>query len=92
MSKIVDRRSEKEASRREDEERIARGERVENGFFNVLDRSRARLIERRRNPFEQARDRFKNAAAALAASNGQIDEQMLDDDEIVIVSGVEKSG
>ncbi|MBN9007160.1 MAG: hypothetical protein J0H40_17315 [Rhizobiales bacterium] len=42
------RRAEKEASRREDLERIARGEHVDNGFFSVLDRSRARLVARRR--------------------------------------------
>lgn len=47
MSKIVDRRSEKEAARREDEARLARGEAVDNGFFSVLDRSKARIVKRR---------------------------------------------
>jgi len=48
-----DRRREKELSRREDEARLARGEiqpaelRDRNGFFSVLDRSKAKLLVRR---------------------------------------------
>ncbi|MES2600422.1 MAG: hypothetical protein V4602_06390 [Pseudomonadota bacterium] len=44
---IDNRRAEKEAARREDEARIARGEAVDNGFFSVLDRSKARIVKRR---------------------------------------------
>lgn len=44
---LADRRAEKEASRREDLERLARGEHVDNGFFSVLDRSRMKLAKRR---------------------------------------------
>ncbi|MBB5046975.1 hypothetical protein HNR60_001724 [Rhodopseudomonas rhenobacensis] len=44
----IDRRAEKEAARRDDEARMARGEVVDNGFFSVLDRSKARLLTRRR--------------------------------------------
>jgi hypothetical protein len=48
-----DRRREKELSRRDDEVRLARGDikpaelRDRNGFFSVLDRSKARVLVRR---------------------------------------------
>lgn len=51
--RFEDRRLEKESSRRDDEARLARGEvkasdlREANGFFSVLDRSKARLVVRR---------------------------------------------
>ena len=45
---LADRRAEKEASRREDLERLTRGERVDNGFFRALDPGRMKLVARRR--------------------------------------------
>jgi len=51
--RFEDRRREKENSRRNDEARLERGEvkaadlRETNGFFSVLDRSKARLVARR---------------------------------------------
>jgi len=35
--------------------------------------------------FSLARDRFEKAAAKLAVSSGEIDQEMLDDDEMVVV-------
>jgi len=40
----------------------------------------------RRLLFELARSRYEQAAAAMATSGGEVDEQMLADDEMVIVS------
>lgn len=51
--RFEDLRLEKELSRRDDEARLARGEvkpsdlQNRNGFFSVLDRSKARLVVRR---------------------------------------------
>jgi hypothetical protein len=51
--RFEDRRREKESFRRNDEARLAHGEvkasdlREANGFFSVLDRSKARLVVRR---------------------------------------------
>ncbi len=47
----------------------------------------ARRIEElsRRIMFALARERFENAAARLAKSDGQIDHEMLDADEIVVM-------
>ncbi len=51
--RVKDRHLENESSRRDDEARLERGEvkasdlREANGFFSVLDRSKARLVARR---------------------------------------------
>ncbi len=42
--------------------------------------------ETRRRRFEEARMRYDAAAAALARSDGKVDEQMLLDDEMVIIA------